>query len=292
MRVLITGGSGMLGHKLFQQLSNSFQVFSTIRGTFEDVGGFGIFEKDRLIENIDLSDDDAIRRSVEISEPDVVINAAGVIKQRPSSKDVITTLTVNSILPHRLATLAKEIGFRLIVVSTDCVFSGDKGNYTEEDPADALDLYGRSKNLGELVEENCLTLRTSIIGRELTSGHSLVEWFLSNRGGEVKGFRQAIYSGFPTIVFADIISSLISDKPELSGLYHVSSEPIDKFTLLTMLNKRYGANVIIHPDDLFKIDRSLDSTRFRNDVGFKPPTWAEMIDRMASDPTPYDSFKK
>jgi dTDP-4-dehydrorhamnose reductase len=292
MKVLITGGNGMLGHKLVQQLSAQFDVYATLRGSVPDVEPFGIFDRELIVENIDLADEQAIRRAVESVKPDVVINAAGVIKQRPSSKDVINTLFVNSILPHRLAALGQEFGFRTVVISTDCVFTGTKGNYSEADPADALDLYGRSKNLGEISGENCLTIRTSIIGRELQTGHSLVEWFLSNRGGRVKGFRNAIYSGFPTIVFADIISSLLLEHKDLSGTYHISSDPIDKFTLLTLINDAYHVGVEIEPDDTFTIDRSLDSSRFRTETGFKPAPWKEMIDRMAADPTPYDSFLK
>ena len=282
----------MLGHKLVQQLSAQFDVYATLRGSFSDVESFGIFDRASIVENIDLADEHAIRRAVESVKPDAVINAAGVIKQRPSSKDVINTLLINSILPHRLAALGQEVGFRTVVISTDCVFRGTEGNYSEADPADALDLYGRSKNLGEISGDNCLTIRTSIIGRELQTGHSLVEWFLSNRGGHVKGFRNAIYSGFPTIVFADIISNLLLEQKELSGTYHVSSDPIDKFTLLGLINDAYHARVEIEPDDAFTIDRSLNSSRFRTKTGFKPTSWNEMIERMASDKTPYDSFLK
>jgi dTDP-4-dehydrorhamnose reductase len=292
MKVLITGGNGMLGHKLVQQLSSQFDVYATLRGSFKQVEQFGIFDRKFIIENVELADEHAIRRAVESVKPDVIINAAGVIKQRPSSKDVINTLLINSILPHRLAAIGQEFGFRTVVISTDCVFTGTKGNYSELDPADALDLYGRSKNLGEILGDNCLTIRTSIIGRELQTGHSLVEWFLSNRGGRVKGFKNAIYSGFPTIVFADIISNLLSEHKDLSGTYHISSDPIDKFTLLGLVNDAYQAGAEIEPDDSFVIDRSLDSSRFRTETGFRPAPWNEMIDRMVSDKTPYDSFLK
>lgn len=292
MKVLITGGSGMLGHKLVQRLSSDFDVFATIRGSFDTVERFSIFDRQSVVENVDLSDEIQIRAAVECVKPDVVINAAGVIKQRPTSLDVVNTLLINSILPHRLAALGREYGFRTIVISTDCVFSGTKGRYSESDPADADDLYGKSKNLGEVIDPNCLTIRTSIIGRELQTGHSLVEWFLSNRGGKVKGFTRAIYSGFPTIVFADIISSLLTAYPKLSGLYHVSSEPIDKFTLLSLVNNVYNAGIKIEPDDSFVIDRSLRSSKFRKETGFQSQSWEEMIDQMASDPTPYDSFNR
>src|SRR6476659_8577315 len=160
MRVLITGGTGMIGHKLYQRLSESLDAFVTIRGTFDDVRRFGIFDRNSVIENIDLSRDDDILKAIDSVRPDVVFNAAGVIKQIPSSKDVVITLSLSSILPHKLSTLGREHGFRTIVVSTDCVFTGTKGNYSESDLADSLDLYGVSKKLGEVIDENCLTLRT------------------------------------------------------------------------------------------------------------------------------------
>ncbi len=191
-----------------------------------------------LLTDVSVEEPESIRRAVETVRPDVVINAIGIIKQLPDSKNVITTLTVNSIFPHRLAELGRELGFRLISVSTDCVFSGSGGNYSERDIPDAVDLYGKSKNLGEVVADNCLTLRTSIIGHEIGSAHSLVDWFLSNRKGKVKGYVNAIYSGFPTVVFAGIIDNLIRDNPELSGLYHVSSDPINKYDLLNLINAR------------------------------------------------------
>ncbi|MBP9664969.1 MAG: sugar nucleotide-binding protein, partial [Pyrinomonadaceae bacterium] len=177
-----------------------------------------------------------------------------------------------------------------ISVSTDCVFSGRKGNYSESDEPDARDLYGLSKLLGEVKAGNCLTLRTSMIGRELNSQNSLVEWFLSNRGGRVDGWTKAIYSGFPTLELAKIIGDIIEFSPDLRGMYHVSSDPVSKFDLLQLLDDAYGARVEITPSEKVVIDRSLDSTVFREITGYAPPTWAEMVAAMAADPTPYDEF--
>jgi dTDP-4-dehydrorhamnose reductase len=222
----------------------------------------------------------------------VIINAVGIIKQLPSSKNVVKTLSINSIFPHKLVEVADRYSAKLIQISTDCVFDGEKGNYTEEDVSNATDVYGKSKNLGEIVGANCLTLRTSIIGRELQTSHSLVEWFLSSRGKKIKGFSNAIYSGFPTIVLADIIADLIHNHKDLAGLYHVSSEPINKLELLKLLNKAYRAEVEIKPFDDFRIDRSLDSSKFRQETGFSPASWEKMIERMANDPTPYQKWRK
>jgi dTDP-4-dehydrorhamnose reductase len=292
MRVLVLGGTGMLGHKLIQQLGPNFEVFTTTRQRFEAISRFGIFEKGRLFDGVDAEDAAEIERVISSVRPDAVINAVGIIKQLPTSKDVVTALTVNSILPHLLAEMSARYGFRLICISTDCVFSGEKGMYSESDYADAYDLYGRSKNLGEVAGDNCLTLRTSIIGRELASQHSMVEWFLSNRGKKVNGYANAIYSGFPTIVFADIIANLLNEHPDLNGLYHVSSDPINKFELLRMIGAAYGSDIEIEKFEDFAIDRSLDSTRFQAATGFAPVSWDEMVRVMAADPTPYDAFRK
>jgi dTDP-4-dehydrorhamnose reductase len=290
-RVLIIGGTGMLGHKLVQQLSGAFDVYYTVRRSLEDLDQFGFFDIAKGIGRIDVLQDDDIAKALEISKPDVVINAVGVVKQLPQSEDVVNTLLVNSILPHRLYRFAGQYGYRLVTISTDCVFLGDRGMYAEFDPPDALDLYGRSKNLGELNENACLTIRTSIIGRELSSAHGLIEWFLRNRGATVKGYSRAIYSGFPTIVFADIIADLLQNHPDLHGIYHISSEPINKFELLALANQAYGTNVKVGKDESFTIDRSLRSENFRRRTGFNPDSWENMIARMASDPTPYDKWR-
>lgn len=291
MKVMVIGGTGMLGHKVVQTLSPRFDVTCTVRGSFNTVTHLGIFERNHVIENVDAEDLAAVASAIDVAEPDVVINCVGVIKQLPTSKDVVKTLTINSIFPHRLAALADQTGFRLITISTDCVFGGAKGNYAEDDPADALDLYGRSKQLGEVIDGRRLTIRTSIVGRELGTSHSLVDWFLSQTG-KVNGYVNAIYSGFPTVILAEILGMIISDHPRLAGLYHVSSEPINKFDLLMLIKERLGLNIEIEPFENFSIDRSLDSSRFREETGFVSLPWLEMVDRMFSDPTPYDDWHK
>ncbi len=291
MRVLIIGGGGMLGHKLAQVYRNRFETWATVRTGFRDYEKFGLFDPARIIGGVDVFDFDTVIRAFAIARPDVVINAVGVIKQLPTAKDPIIALTINSLFPHRLASLCQASGCRLITLSTDCVFNGRRGMYTEEMAADAEDLYGRTKYLGEAVGQQSLTLRTSIIGRELESAHSLVEWFLSNRGGKVKGFTKAIYTGFPTIVMAEIIADLIEHHPNLSGLYHVSSEPVNKHDLLCLMRDAYKVSIEIEPDADFQIDRSLDSQRFREATGFAPAPWPEMIEAMAADSTPYEEWR-
>ena len=281
----------MLGHKLVQVFSDRFETFCTVRGTFSEVQRYGIFALDRTIENVNALDFSSVESAIEITDPDVIVNAIGIIKQLPSSKDVVQTLKINSIFPHLVGELARERGFRFITLGTDCVFRGDKGNYSESDVPDAIDLYGRSKQYGEVSEKNCLTLRTSIIGRELTTSHSLIDWFLS-QPGPVKGYSHAIFSGFPTVLLAELIANVIEEYPDLHGLFQVSSEPISKLSLLRLVKDKLGLpiEIVDHPD--FRLNRSLDSSAFRSVTGFHPLPWAEMVDTMFSDPTPYDEWRK
>lgn len=288
MNVLIVGGAGMLGHKLLEKMSADFNVSATVRDKFSRYRHFRIFKREKIFENVDVENENKLRKIICLAKPEVIINAVGVIKQIPTSKDVVRTLEINSIFPHRLARLSQEFDARLITFGTDCVFSGAKGNYNERDEPDALDLYGRSKNFGELTEGNSLTLRTSIIGRELLTKHSLAEWFLSNRGKKIKGYRRAVFSGFPTVILAEIVGDIIKNHENLRGLYHLSAEPINKFDLLDLLNREYKADVEIEPDANFIIDRSLDSTKFRQATGFRPQSWKRMIERMAGDNALYE----
>ncbi|CAN5544173.1 NAD(P)-dependent oxidoreductase [soil metagenome] len=292
MKILIIGGSGMLGHKLVQIFKEKFDVWTTIKSDFNKYKKFGILDKKKTIENLNVENLKSVEKVINKIRPDVIINAVGIIKQIQTSQDVVKTLTINSIFPHNLAIIAEKNQARLINISTDCVFNGKKGNYEETDLSDAVDLYGKSKNLGEVEGKNCLTLRTSIIGRELKTSHSLIEWFLSNQGKKVKGFINAVYSGFPTIVFADILADLLVNHKNLDGIYHLSSQPINKFELLKLIRSAYKADIEIEPFAEFKIDRSLDSTKLRRKIGFEPISWKKMIEVMANDPTPYKDWKK
>jgi dTDP-4-dehydrorhamnose reductase len=291
MRVLILGGAGMLGHKLWQVFQARFDTWVTVRSSYSFYARYGLFDPERMISSVDVFAFDTVIRAMAAVRPDVVINAIGVIKQLPAAKDPIISLTVNSMFPHRLAVLCQAAHVRLIHISTDCVFSGGKGMYTENEVSDAEDLYGRSKFLGEVSGPNCLTLRTSIIGRELGTTSGLVEWFLSSRNGRVQGYSRAIYSGFPTLALAQIIVDLLEQHPDLSGLYHVSSEPIDKYNLLCLLRETYQVPIEIDPFPGVCIDRSLDSSRFQAATNFAPLPWLEMVQAMVEDPTPYDEWR-
>lgn len=291
MKILVLGGSGMLGHKLVQVLGRKHDVRTTVRGTSDEYPPFT--DPGRMYSGIDaLGDPARLREVFEEFRPELVLNAVGVIKQRKEAADPVRTIGINSLFPHRAAELSAENGARFVTFSTDCVFSGREGNYTEEDTPDASDLYGRSKLLGEVTGEGCLTVRTSIIGRELRGGESLLEWFLSNRGGRVKGFRNVIYSGFPTISLAGIISDLLDRDRLPEGLWHLSSEPVSKYELLRLVRAEWDLDIEIEPSDEPRLDRSLDSDRFRRETGFEPPAWPELVRDMCRDATPYEAWRE
>lgn len=279
-QVLVLGATGMLGNavlRLFAQ-SPGFEVLGSARSTHAlrflppDLSG-------SVICGVDVENIDSLTGLFAKARPNVVINCIGLVKQLAEADDPLAAIPINALLPHRLARLCEVAGARLVHMSTDCVFSGAKGLYTEADTSDAKDLYGRSKYLGEVDYPHAITLRTSIIGHELSGAHSLVGWFLAQQAG-VKGFTRAIFSGLPTVELARVIRDHVIPHPELHGLYHVSAEPINKFDLLTLVAQAYGKSIPITPDDQFAIDRSLDSSRFRQVTGYQPPQWPELVSRM------------
>lgn len=232
-----------------------------------------------LIPGVDIENFDSIARAFATFQPDVVINCIGLIKQLSDAEDPLSAIPVNSLLPHRLARLCSVAGARLTHISTDCVFSGSRGNYLETDASDAKDLYGRSKYLGEVDYPHAVTLRTSIIGHELGTAHGLVEWFLAQRGG-VKGYTKAIFSGLPTVELARVIHDFVIPNQALHGVYHVSVDAIDKCSLLGLIAQVYGKDIVITPDDKVAVDRSLDSSRFRAATGYAPAQWPALLAAM------------
>ncbi len=293
-RVLVLGGSGMLGHKMFQTLgTRSFETCTTIRGRLEDSPLYQseLLENGQVIPGVEVFDFDNVHATLTNVKPDVVVNCVGVIKQRDAAHESVESITINALLPHRLAELCDQIGARLIHFSTDCVFNGEKGAYEESDPSDATDLYGRTKFLGEVSGPGALTLRSSIIGRELYNYRSLLEWFLAQDGEKIKGFSKALYAGMTTNRMSHLVASLISDQPALSGMYQVSGPWISKYDLLLLLRDAFNLQIEIELDDEVDIDRTLVGDRFASEVGFQTASWQDMVTELASDPTPYESWK-
>ncbi|MCD5978831.1 dTDP-4-dehydrorhamnose reductase family protein [Pseudomonas quasicaspiana] len=281
MKVLVLGVTGMLGSAVFKHLhaSTNLSVWGTLRDA-RRATHFSERIRDSLITNVDVLEYDSLVSAYARVQPDVVINCVGLIKQLADAKDPLSALPINAMLPHRLAKLCAISGSRLIHISTDCVFSGQKGLYVEEDISDAEDLYGKSKYIGEVHESpHAITLRTSIIGHELSSQYSLVDWFLA-QSGTVKGYEKAIFSGLPTVELSRVISDFVIPNPNLSGLFHVSAKPIDKLALLRLLAGVYEKDIQIVPDSNVIIDRSLDSSKFKYATGYAPPAWPELIATM------------
>ena len=281
MKVLLLGASGMLGNMLFKQLvaDDRYDVVGTVRSNAIS-SFFGEVERKHLLSNIDVLDFDVVTELFQKIRPDVVINCVGLIKQVSTANDPLKVLPVNAILPHRLSNMCGLIEARLIHISTDCVFSGRTGKYTEGCISDAEDLYGKSKFIGEVVSsKSVVTLRTSIIGRELLTNKSLVDWFLSQEG-PVKGYCKAIFSGLPTIELSEVIRNYVIPNAELHGLYHVSSSPIDKYSLLKLIAQSCNKEIEVISDESLVIDRSLDSSRFEIATGYKAPNWQVLVDKM------------
>jgi len=287
-KILILGGTGMLGHCLFRAYSerNELDVYATVRATEGVEKWFAPECMKRLQKGADANNFDTIVHAVSAVKPDVVINCIALIKQSSITNDPLSAISINSLLPHRISLLCKAAGIRMIHISTDGVFDGKKGGYTEKDEVNISDIYGMTKFLGEVSYPHCLTLRTSIIGHELKKKTGLVEWLLSQKE-KVRGYTKAIYSGLPTIELSEIISDYILPNDSLSGIHHVSSEPISKYDLLKLIADRYGKQIEIEPYDEPVIDRSLDSSIFCSLTGYNPPSWIELVNKMFLDYNKY-----
>jgi len=281
MKILVLGGDGMLGHELFSGLSPMHEVRVTLRRELGAYAGLCGFDRSSAYDGVDVRRPEALTEVLADFRPEAIINAVGIVKQRAAAKDASRSIEVNALFPHRLATVARAAGARVVHVSTDCVFSGRKGSYTEEDETDPVDMYGTTKLLGELADEHCVTLRTSIIGLEVASRQGLVEWALYQQG-VIKGFRRAIYSGLTTMELARVAETVLTRHPDLRGVWHVASEPITKHDLLVSLLERTGrSDVNVIPDDEVACDRSLCARAFADATGYRPPAWDTMLDELA-----------
>ncbi|MCG6229916.1 dTDP-4-dehydrorhamnose reductase family protein [Vibrio furnissii] len=282
MKVLVVGATGMLGYSIFSNLSDSNDL--DVYGTVRSVDGLEKFfpSVDKLLLNVDIKEFETLEYSIKQTKPDVVINCIGLIKQHDMSKQHVEAVEVNALLPHKIAQVCSSIDARLIHFSTDCVFDGKAGNYVETDLPTATDLYGKSKCLGEVEYGSNITLRTSIIGHELKSSVSLVDWFLSQEG-TVKGFSKAIFSGLPTAYVAKVLKEYVLPNTSLSGVYQLSVDPIDKYSLISKISEVYSKDIEIEKFEDFVIDRSLNSSKFREETGFVPPTWDYLVEFMHED---------
>lgn len=294
MKILVLGGEGMLGHKMVQTLLSRYpDTTCTVARPLSDpfYQRIDLFRQGRVIDKVDAMDFPRLHEILDAERPGYIVNCIGMIKQREASKAAIPTITLNSLLPHKLAEWAGDWGGRVIHFSTDCVFSGRDGGYTEASPSDAEDLYGKSKYLGEVASGNALTLRTSIIGRELANFRSLLEWFLSQKGKSVRGFKKVIYTGVTTNFMADLVSRIVSEHPTLSGLYQVTSPAISKYDLLCMIRDAFRLDIEMIPDENEISDRSMVGDAFLRATGYRSPDWPSLVAQLANDPTPYEKWR-
>ncbi len=269
----------MIGHQLAHELSKTYETFATYRGSASEY--LNVSSTTQNLFNVDACDEENLQRLVHQHLPNVIVNAVGIVKQRSDSKSPLACLELNAILPHKLQKLTESVNAKFIQISTDCVFSGNRGHYSEEDISDATDIYGKTKFLGEVIAPNTLTLRTSTIGLETAGKKGLIEWFLGQKG-VVKGYRQAIYSGLITSEFARVLKNILEHHYDLNGLFQVGATAISKFDLLSGLAARLERrDIFLEIDDTFRCDRSLNSEKFQNAVGYKAPSWDIMLDELA-----------
>lgn len=279
MKILVLGASGMVGHVILRYFAQSpgYSVIGSVRSG-RDMQLLPEALRGQLVCGPDV-ETDALLQLFNRVRPDVVVNCIGVVKQAVESHDPLAAIPVNSLLPHRLLRLCKLAGARLVHLSTDCVFSGARGMYREDDAADAADLYGRSKLLGEVDDPRAVTLRMSVIGPELKGTRGLLGWFLAQRG-RTRGFTRAIFSGLTTLELARVLRDFVLPRPELHGVLHVAAKPINKYELLTLIAKTYDVAIEIEPDAELVIDRSLDASLFCRLTGYVAPSWPELVRAM------------
>ncbi len=267
----------MLGHRLAGDLADDFLVTRTVRDAAAGAAALPGRSDSQSIRRFRAEEADALDCLLDETGPDVVVNCIGIVKQIAASADACRSIAINALFPHQAAEACWRRGIRFIHFGTDCVFSGRRGPYSEDDLPDPVDLYGRSKLLGDVTGPGCLTLRTSMIGHELRGQHGLLEWFLSQRGGSVKGYTGALFTGLTTPAIAAVVRRVIEDFPRLHGIYHLAADPIDKYSLLTLINDAYQADIPIQPDGRLQCDRRLDGSRFFRATGIRVPGWDEMI---------------
>jgi dTDP-4-dehydrorhamnose reductase len=291
MRVIILGVSGLIGHKLLQKLSSDFEIFGVLHHSKDYYNNPPLFSGQNIIENINVSEFDILKGVLYTVNPDIIINCVGITKRKIDINDPLDAISINSAFPHQLAKWAKVNKKRVIHFSTDCVFNGKIGNYTETSLSSAEDVYGKTKYLGELHYDNTITIRSSFIGQELFDKTELFEWFLAQSGKQIKGFKNTLYSGVSTIFMASVVKDIILNYPGLSGLYQLATEkPISKYQLLNLAKKVFDVKVDIIPDIEHIHCPTLDASKLRKAINIAVPSWEEMMTDLLADKKFYSNL--
>lgn len=284
MRILIFGAGGMIGHKMFQVLrGRGHEVVGTLFRKPSEYEKFKLFSVNEIIDCLDVAETEKVLALLDEVKPDVVLNCVGITLRKPEIKNFDYAWKINSEFPQRLNAWVTANKAYLVHFSTDCVFSGKDGPYTEDSPKSATDTYGKTKAAGEVTGPYCLTLRGSMIGRELFGKTELLEWALSMKNSQVKGFSKAVYSGVTTNAMAELVHQLLMLPNKLTGIYQVSSNPISKLELLRLINQAYQLNLDIVEDQTFATSKVLSSEKLRKAIGFNCPEWPKMVDEMVKD---------
>ncbi len=287
MRILILGADGMIGHKIAQSLED-FELILASRKSIS-LKSIGIIKGKMVLHNLIT---DSLDLLLDSTTPDIIINCAGITTRRGVEDNIVNTGLLNSELPHKLDSWANLNSKKLIHFSTDCVFSGNKGNYLDNDFADANDIYGKSKALGEVDSLNTLTLRCSMIGRELYNFTELFEWLKKNKNKKIEGYSNTFYSGITTVRMGIILNQILKKNLNLSGIYNISSTPISKFDLLIKLSNAFNLNVEVKQNTNNKSNKVLISEKFTEITGIYPPNWDDLISEFKEDCEKYKSLYK
>jgi dTDP-4-dehydrorhamnose reductase len=287
VNIVILGATGLIGHKLYQRLRlTGHTVSGFIHGRVADFPNVDFLQSGDIVEQTDVLAFDDLAAQIQERRADVVLNCVGITKRKSEVNDPLLAIGVNSLFPHKLVELSRSAGFRVIHFSTDCVFNGETGDYTEDSNTTGEDAYGKTKALGEIRYPESLTIRSSFIGRELAGKTELLEWLLAQEGNTIKGFTEAYYSGVSTLFMAEVVRDIIENYPDLSHLHQLATpEPISKYDLLCCARDAFGLDVEIVPDDSFKIKPTLNGGKLANAMKLTVPNWRSMMAELAADPT-------
>jgi dTDP-4-dehydrorhamnose reductase len=281
IKILILGVDGMIGHKIYQSLSTTeSNLVLTSRKAKTNLP----FDFDKaILLNLDIYKDD-LNIFLDNQMPTIIINCIGVTTRRLDKLGTNQVEYINSTFPKLLAEWTKKTNNKLIHFSTDCVFNGKKGYYSEDSLPDATDIYGSTKAAGEIKDQkNTLTIRTSMIGREIFNFTELLEWIFSNNLKAIKGYKNAIYSGVTTLWMGELIKKIIFDKINLSGIYNISSSSISKYDLITKIKSYFNLNIEILENTEYNTNKTLNSEKFQSKTGIKTPSWDEMLSALIKD---------
>ena len=282
MRIIILGASGLIGHKLLQKLSNDFDVYATLHRSKESYGLMPLFSGQNIIDEVDVSDFENVSAILHYVNPNVILNCIGITPRKDEINNLYKVIKINSLFPHQLANWAKVNNKRVIHFSTDCVFNGSTGNYTENSLTTAEDVYGRTKALGEINYSHTLTIRSSFIGQELFGKTELLDWFLNQEGKRINGFTNTLYSGVSTNFMTYVVKTIILNAPELSGLYQLAPDkPISKYELLCIAKRAFDVNIEIIPENKHVHTPTLNGSKLKDNIKINVPSWKEMMKDLA-----------